>query len=164
MSRRQFGKAANDRLTGRPRNLKPMSFAFEWFRADQADIGLRERAKIAAERSRGESSPLSNKEREVLDLIVHGDSNQVIADALGVSINTVKHHLKNIFSKLRVKSRAQVFATQVPFRLEDKRPNDIWALAKTNGGMRGFVVAGLHAGASNKQMARELMVSTPSFP
>ena len=48
----------------------------------------------------------SGKESEVLNLLVEGEPNKAIARALGISENTVKFHLKNIFQKLDVDSRA----------------------------------------------------------
>lgn len=48
----------------------------------------------------------SGKESEVLALLVDGEPNKAIARALGISENTVKFHLKNIFQKLDVDSRA----------------------------------------------------------
>ena len=47
----------------------------------------------------GQSFGLSKREMEVLVLIADGHSNQEIADKLFVSLNTVKTHLSNIFSK-----------------------------------------------------------------
>ena len=54
--------------------------------------------------------PLSQRELEVLRLMVGGSSNQEIAEALVLSINTVKRHVSNIFSKLGVKNRVQAVA------------------------------------------------------
>ncbi|MEZ4672559.1 MAG: LuxR C-terminal-related transcriptional regulator [Anaerolineae bacterium] len=54
--------------------------------------------------------PLSERELEVLNLIADGASNREIADALVVSIGTVKKHLNNIFLKLDAHSRTQVVA------------------------------------------------------
>ena len=54
--------------------------------------------------------PLSERELEVLRLIIRGDSNQEIAQALVLSIDTVKRHVSNIFSKLRVNNRIQAAA------------------------------------------------------
>ncbi len=51
--------------------------------------------------------PLSERELEVLRLIASGRSNQDIAEALFVSINTVKAHAKSIHAKLGVESRTQ---------------------------------------------------------
>lgn len=45
-------------------------------------------------------SPLSPREREVLSLYAKGQSNQVIADSLGISPNTVKTHRRNMMKKL----------------------------------------------------------------
>jgi DNA-binding NarL/FixJ family response regulator len=51
---------------------------------------------------------LSLREREVLDLIAAGKSNQAIANDLHVSVNTIKYHVKNIYQKLDINSRKDV--------------------------------------------------------
>ena len=51
--------------------------------------------------------PLSQRELEVLALIVQGYTNREIASQLHISINTVKKHINHIFGKLRVKNRVQ---------------------------------------------------------
>ncbi len=48
---------------------------------------------------------LSPKELQVLEKVAAGLSNQAIANELFVSINTIKTHLKNSYSKLSVSSR-----------------------------------------------------------
>jgi DNA-binding CsgD family transcriptional regulator len=53
---------------------------------------------------------LSPREFEVLELISSGCSNQQIADALTVSVGTVKSHVSNIFAKLQVNNRTQAVA------------------------------------------------------
>lgn len=50
---------------------------------------------------------LTDREREVLDLIARGLSNQQIALQLHISPKTVSNHISNIFSKLQVADRAQ---------------------------------------------------------
>jgi len=50
---------------------------------------------------------LTDREREVLDLMARGDSNADIARALTISIKTVRNHVSNIFGKLQVADRAQ---------------------------------------------------------
>jgi DNA-binding NarL/FixJ family response regulator len=50
---------------------------------------------------------LTDREREVLNLIARGDSNADIAQALTISVKTVRNHVSNIFSKLQVADRAQ---------------------------------------------------------
>jgi DNA-binding NarL/FixJ family response regulator len=43
-------------------------------------------------------------------LVTEGLTNQVIAERLVVSLNTVEYHLKNIYRKLGVSSRTQLLA------------------------------------------------------
>jgi LuxR family maltose regulon positive regulatory protein len=54
--------------------------------------------------------PLSQRELEVLHLIVDGATNQEIARELVLTVNTVKRHISNIFGKLHVSNRAQAIA------------------------------------------------------
>jgi LuxR family maltose regulon positive regulatory protein len=51
--------------------------------------------------------PLSERELEVLQLLVQGASNQKIAQELAIAIDTVKRHVSHIFSKLDVQNRIQ---------------------------------------------------------
>lgn len=53
---------------------------------------------------------LSDREREVLDGLIAGKTNGQIADALYVSTNTVAFHVKQIYRKLHVHSRAEAVA------------------------------------------------------
>lgn len=53
------------------------------------------------------SSALSQREHEILWLVCNGASNREISERLFLSENTVKFHLKNLYAKLDVKSRAQ---------------------------------------------------------
>ena len=50
---------------------------------------------------------LTNREREVLDLIAQGKSNQEIAEILFITLKTVKTHVSNILAKLGVEDRTQ---------------------------------------------------------
>ncbi len=50
---------------------------------------------------------LSKRELEVIRLLVKGYGNKEIAMELGLSIDTIKTHLKSIFLKLQVKGRTQ---------------------------------------------------------
>jgi LuxR family maltose regulon positive regulatory protein len=51
--------------------------------------------------------PLTGRELQVLQLIAGGHTNQEIADALVISLNTVKKHASNVYGKLGVDSRTQ---------------------------------------------------------
>ncbi len=50
---------------------------------------------------------LSEREREVLELVMHGLGNKSIADRLGVTVAAVKWHLQHIYEKLHVHSRTE---------------------------------------------------------
>jgi len=52
--------------------------------------------------------PLTSRDRDVLQLLRDGASNQEIACQLTLSVNTAKKHVLNICGKLNVQRRAQV--------------------------------------------------------
>lgn len=56
---------------------------------------------------------LTEREREVLDLLAEGLTNSQIAEKLFISANTVKRHLKSVFEKLEVSNRAAAAALVV---------------------------------------------------
>jgi DNA-binding NarL/FixJ family response regulator len=58
----------------------------------------------------GELKELSQREREVLEHLAKGIAYKEIADALSVSIDTVRCHIKAIYSKLHVHSRGEAVA------------------------------------------------------
>lgn len=51
--------------------------------------------------------PLTEREKEILSLLVQGYSNRGLAEALFISEKTVKNHISNIFRKLEVGDRTQ---------------------------------------------------------
>ena len=53
---------------------------------------------------------ISERESAVLTLLIEGKTNPTIAEELYISVNTVKNHLKNIYKKMGVSSRAQAVA------------------------------------------------------
>ncbi|GAB3840202.1 response regulator [Dactylosporangium cerinum] len=50
---------------------------------------------------------LTEREREVLDLVAAGKGNATIAHDLMISLKTVRNHVSNIFTKLQVSDRSQ---------------------------------------------------------
>jgi len=60
--------------------------------------------------SLSELSALTDREREVLDLLAQGLANKEIAEKLFITTNTVKRHLKAIFEKLGVHTRSAATA------------------------------------------------------
>jgi DNA-binding CsgD family transcriptional regulator len=60
--------------------------------------------------SPGPEGPLTRREREVLMLVAAGKTNRAIAGELSISEKTVARHVGNIFTKLRLSSRAEATA------------------------------------------------------
>jgi NarL family two-component system response regulator LiaR len=79
-----------------------------------------EAARVLVQATRPTKQPLfelTEREQEVLNLVVQGNSNQQIAEALFVTIATVKAHISNILSKLQVSSRAEAIAYAIKNKL-----------------------------------------------
>jgi DNA-binding NarL/FixJ family response regulator len=55
----------------------------------------------------GNSTPLSPREREVLDLIAEGSTNREIAASLHLSPHTIKEHTSSLYRKLGARNRAE---------------------------------------------------------
>lgn len=54
---------------------------------------------------------LTKRENEILEHMLKGYNNQEIAEALFISAHTVKNHISNIFQKLNITDRRQLFST-----------------------------------------------------
>jgi DNA-binding NarL/FixJ family response regulator len=66
---------------------------------------------------------LTEREREILQLMARGLNNVAIAHTLGLSLKTVQNHVSNIFVKLQVADRAQAIV----------RAHEVWdAISRTN--------------------------------
>ncbi|MDB5770520.1 MAG: two-component system, LuxR family, response regulator DctR [Burkholderiales bacterium] len=91
--------------------------AFDFFEKPFNDNKLMDRVQeaLAASLEAGETAAiqarlgaLSAREREVLDLILDGKMNKVIADQLGISMRTVEVHRAHIFDKMNVKTAVEL--------------------------------------------------------
>jgi len=91
--------------------------AFDFFEKPFNDNKLMDRVEEALAASREASAAakiharldtLSAREREVLDLILAGKMNKVIADELGISMRTVEVHRAHIFDKMNVKTAVEL--------------------------------------------------------
>ena len=57
-----------------------------------------------------QESNLTNREQDIVNGLVDGLSYKLIADRLDISIDTVRAHIRNIYKKLHVNSKAEVIA------------------------------------------------------
>jgi DNA-binding CsgD family transcriptional regulator len=76
--------------------------------SNDADIG--KRAGLDVVRSTRRNEGLSARELEVYDLLIEGRTNREIASALFISESTAKVHVRHIYEKLDVHSRAEAAA------------------------------------------------------
>ncbi len=70
-----------------------------------------EEAQAAGDESR--PTPLSKREREILQKVANGATTRQVASELGISPHTVKTHLERIFEKLSANDRAQAVAIAI---------------------------------------------------
>jgi DNA-binding CsgD family transcriptional regulator len=69
---------------------------------------------------------LSPREQEIVRMVAKGHSNKIIADVLSISSWTVSTHLRRIFAKLGVGSRAAMVARLLEMEILNHRPP--WSL------------------------------------
>jgi two-component system, NarL family, nitrate/nitrite response regulator NarL len=63
--------------------------------------------EMSQERTSDPLAELSSRERQVLELVANGLSNQEIGAKLGLAEKTIKHYMTNILTKLQVRSRVE---------------------------------------------------------
>jgi DNA-binding NarL/FixJ family response regulator len=64
-------------------------------------------------KSEQSDTDLSSREIEVLTSLSHGNNYQEIADRLFISVDTVRHHIRNIYRKLHVHSQSEAVAKAI---------------------------------------------------
>jgi len=70
-------------------------------------VGLLQRPGGVRAAARDESLSLSPQERRLLELLSEGHSYQSAGEALGISVNTVRKHIRNLYEKLQVHTRSE---------------------------------------------------------
>ncbi len=80
---------------------------------DSRDVSLGRQAGLHMPRELRTAEPLSRREHEVYELMIQGRTNREIARTLFISESTAKVHVRHIFEKLGVHTRAEAAAANV---------------------------------------------------
>ena len=80
---------------------------------DRVELALRESARALLRRRAQQASSralaeLTEREREVMRLVIEGRPNKLIADELAISVRTVEVHRARVFEKMNVKSAVEL--------------------------------------------------------
>lgn len=73
-----------------------------------------QRASVEMSSQVDTASSLSDREREVVSLVLKGWSNEEVAEHLFVTVSTVKYHLFNVYRKLKIKRRTELITALTP--------------------------------------------------
>lgn len=102
---------ANGYLLKRTKPAKLLEAIEEVHRGDSPMSATIARNVVEYFNKKGVANPktveLSKREEEILNLLVKGHRYKEISDALGISFDTVRSHLRNIYEKLHVSSRTE---------------------------------------------------------
>lgn len=79
--------------------------------------------KTDEENASKRTAPISEREIDIVKLVVEGERNKEIAKRLGISENTVKVHVKNILGKLNLKNRQQLITWAITENWVSVNPN-----------------------------------------
>ncbi len=80
-----------------------------WNRMLLPSEGVNLRAQLHSALESFGSSLLTDREAQVINLVLHGHSTKTVADKLSISMETVKLHRKHAYAKLEVSSQAELF-------------------------------------------------------
>jgi DNA-binding NarL/FixJ family response regulator len=73
--------------------------------------------KLLAGKKPEKEYPLTAREREILASLVNGNSYKMIASELGISLETVKTHIKSVYDKLQVHSQTEAVSKALRDRI-----------------------------------------------
>lgn len=88
-----------------------------------ASLAFRLLREMSNPRSSDPLAELSARERQVLELVASGLSNQEIGLKLGLAEKTIKHYMTNILTKLQVRSRVEAALLAVKVGLGPAGPS-----------------------------------------
>lgn len=93
-----------------PKAIEALAAGRMFFTPKVADLVMESFANPGAKPQAGEAlrSRLTPRERELVQLLAEGKSNKEAAELLGISLNTVETHRKNVMSKLRLRSTSDL--------------------------------------------------------
>ncbi len=98
-------------ITDRKRSDSELSQAIQAAMSDPSWFVQVVQDKLLAIRSGNPSGPglegLSNRERQVLERLARGESNDAIGQELGIATQTVRNYISTVYDKLGVHSRAK---------------------------------------------------------
>ena len=80
-----------------------------WAESGSASGGVNLRAQLHAALNAFGSSLLTDREAQVINLVLHGHSTKTVAEKLSISMETVKLHRKHAYAKLEISSQAELF-------------------------------------------------------
>lgn len=80
-----------------------------WADAGSAPSGINLRAQLHSALESFGRSLLTERETQVINLVLHGHSTKTVAEKLSISMETVKLHRKHAYAKLEVSSQAELF-------------------------------------------------------
>jgi DNA-binding CsgD family transcriptional regulator len=80
-----------------------------WAESDSAPGGIDLRAQLHSALDAFGSSLLTDREGQVINLVLHGHSTKTVAEKLSISVETVKLHRKHAYAKLEIGSQAELF-------------------------------------------------------
>ena len=81
----------------------------QWAESDSASTATNLRAQLNSALDCFGNSLLTERETQVINLVLHGHSTRTLADKLSISMETVKLHRKHAYAKLEVCSQAELF-------------------------------------------------------
>jgi len=98
----------NDAQELLPQAIDALAAGRMFFTPKVADLVMESFTNPSAKTGEPLRSRLTPREREIVQCLAEGKSNKETADSLGIALNTVETHRKNVMSKLRLRSASDL--------------------------------------------------------